>query len=373
MLDGRSFTPARRKTGKPDRFGQLQRALRSARRQQGWTRLEFAWQMGYTNFARLNLAAFRSEGQSVQALEAAILRDLAATWYFDDTKCVVRREYVPDDTSSIRYVELVKQRKARNKPSAPAIYDPKMDVKEPDPYMDHRPDAEPPVCADEGPGEATEDAPPPPETQNLAEAPEADPCATVTETPEADAYAVVPASPEADACAAVLEASEADACAAVLEAPEADAYAAGQPPLDDGAAEASASKQPHGKPERAHTPPPKSYPHVAASLAFALFRPRKLDETPPRFSEGRPDLSPHRPPLGSRRQYEALTLTGRRVRVFANAEEVWKFFLFTGWHADEVEQLARRESRSLDDFLEAYVRHGMVVPNGLFGNDLDIP
>jgi len=239
-----------------------------------------------------------------------------------------------------------------------------MDVKEPDPYMDHRPDAEPPVCADEGPEEDLEGTPPlpPSETQSLAEA------------PEADAYAAAPEIPEADACAAVPEAPEADAYAAVPEAPEADACAAGQPSLDDGAAEASASKQPHGKPERARTPPPpKGYPHVAASLAFALFRPRKLDETPPRFSEGRPDLSPHRPPLGSRRQYEALTLTGRRVRVFANAEEVWKFFLFTGWHADEVEQLARRESRSLDDFLEAYVRHGMVVPNGHFGNDLEIP
>ncbi|MBI3830045.1 MAG: hypothetical protein HY291_11040 [Planctomycetes bacterium] len=89
MLAGRKF---KKTSGDRTPLEVMQTALRSARRDEGWTRVEFAWTLGFRNHARLNLAIFRALGQSVQRIEADILKDIANTWYISHSLCVILRE-----------------------------------------------------------------------------------------------------------------------------------------------------------------------------------------------------------------------------------------------------------------------------------------
>jgi len=65
----------------------LHRALRQARRLEGSTAAGRAWALGFRSAARLNWALWQSTGKTMQQHEAAILKELYATWHFDHQTC----------------------------------------------------------------------------------------------------------------------------------------------------------------------------------------------------------------------------------------------------------------------------------------------
>ncbi|MCW8133674.1 MAG: SEC-C domain-containing protein [Planctomycetota bacterium] len=65
----------------------LHRALRQQRRAAGSTAADRAWNLGYKNAARLNLALWRATGRTMQQLEAECLKEIFETWAYDHRTC----------------------------------------------------------------------------------------------------------------------------------------------------------------------------------------------------------------------------------------------------------------------------------------------
>ena len=375
MLHGRAFVKPKR--GALDRFKAAQTALRSARREAGWTRLAFAWRMGFAYHARLNLASFRALNQSVQQVEADILRDIAAKWTFDDNTCIILREKTDGQKSNSDNEKSEIQNSHSPEDSKPQTANASMCN----------------ISREQNDGEKLEVgseklSDPLQKSESISQKPN-EPSAienlhTGSEagvTPESVGQTLLSAAvehsdknstslnPHTDVNANMCNISREKSNLMQDHITDEDELESESKVINDAHADSTGAQAGQSAIRNPQAEIKKKIPRSEWLLAEEMpsvgrgpefYRCYSTDPAPELFCAGRPDLEPLLPKLpAGARQHEAWTKTGRRVRVFAGVVEVWKYLQFTGCDATWAERHAG--GRNLRLFLETYVRYGMVI------------
>ncbi|MBI3832656.1 MAG: hypothetical protein HY291_24250 [Planctomycetes bacterium] len=100
FLKGRRFVKKEKGKEVPRKpgFGEILRELRAARREAGWTRQQRAWDLGFRNHARLNVAVYQVHKKTLVQIEAETVMELARTWTYDPNTCTFFQENQPANT-----------------------------------------------------------------------------------------------------------------------------------------------------------------------------------------------------------------------------------------------------------------------------------
>jgi hypothetical protein len=100
FLKGRRFTKKEKGKEVPRKpgFGEILRELRAARREAGWTRQQRAWDLGFRNHARLNVAVYQVHRKTLVQIEAEAVMEIVRTWRYDPNTCTFFQENQTSNT-----------------------------------------------------------------------------------------------------------------------------------------------------------------------------------------------------------------------------------------------------------------------------------